>query len=305
MATPMTPAQWLARLAAEGVDAREYSSWRTHERDDETGKAFGPVFGITIHHTAGTNSLDLVYDGTSSLPGPLAHTHMDKSGVARMISAGRANHAGSFAQNAHDAVLAESSVHPYPDSAEPVDGNDHYYGIEAENRGDGTDVWPLRQYVAMVKWATAVCRHHGWSEHSVIGHREGTRRKIDPKGPVETMGSFSMDTFRQDVKTALALPAGVWPNQEDEVALTAAEISQVAKAVWSEAINNRFRLDANGVPRDIPAALYLEYGDGHYDDLANKLAALQATVNAISTGGVDLDALAVKVADELYRRMAQ
>src|SRR3546814_16141661 len=92
-----------------------------------------------------------------------------------MISGGRANHAGTFAQNAHNAVLAESPVHPYPDSAEPVDGNDKYYGLEIENRGDGSDPYPMVQYVAAVKWATAICRFHGWTENSVLGHKEGTR----------------------------------------------------------------------------------------------------------------------------------
>ncbi len=228
MATPMTASQFLAALRAENVDAREYGDWRNHERDDETGKAFGPVNGVVIHHTVSNNSLAFCYNGSASLPGPLCHTHLAKSGVASMLSAGRANHAGTFAQNAHDAVVNESSVHPYPDSAEPVDGNDHYYGIEIENWGNGTDVYPWVQYVAAVRWATAICRFHGWSHNSVIGHKEGTRRKVDPSGPVEQPGGneepFTMNQFRADVKAALALPAGVWPQtapvppvEEDEV----------------------------------------------------------------------------------------
>jgi hypothetical protein len=312
--TPLTAQQLFDTLKREGVDPKEFRSWRTHGRDSATGKTFGPVHGVVIHHTAGTNSLDLVYDGTSSLPGPLCHTHLSKTGVATMISAARANHAGTFAQNAHDAVLAEDGLHPYPDAAEPVDGNDHYYGIEIENLGNGADVYPWVQYVKSVKWATAICRAHGWSQHSVIGHREGTRRKIDPKGPVETLGAFDMNGFRMDVREALALPAGVWPNQEEDVALTDQEKNDIAvlsaQKVWGHLINNRFRLDGAGIPRDIPAALYLEYGDGHYDALdaqltllSAKLDALKEQVETVEVGGVDLDSLAVKVADELYRRM--
>jgi len=311
--TPLSPQQLFDALNREGVDPKEFRSWRTHGRDSATGKTFGPVHGVVIHHTAGTNSLDLVYDGTASLPGPLCHTHLSKTGVATMISARRANHAGSFARNAHNAVLAESTTHPYPDAAEPVDGNDHYYGIEIENLGNGTDVYPWVQYVKAVRWATAICRAHGWSEHSVIGHKEGTRRKIDPKGPtVGPEGStiyFSMAAFRMDVRDALALPAGVWPNQEEDVALTDQEKNDIAvlsaQKVWAASINNRFRPDAAGIPRDIPAALYLEYGDGHYDDLVARLDALKEQIETVEVGGVDLDALAVKVADELHRRMAQ
>lgn len=216
MATPLTADRLLGTLRAEGVNVHESKSWRTHNRDDETGRAWGPVNGIVIHHTAGSNSLALCYNGTSSLPGPLCHTHLSKAGVATMVGYGRANHAGSFAQNAHDAVVAESSVHPRPDAAEPVDANDRYYGIEIENLGTSRDPYPSVQYDAAVRWAAAICRAHGWTAHSVIGHREGTRRKIDPL--------FDMDTFRDAVAARLAHSADWDPHEEDDMP-TATEIA--------------------------------------------------------------------------------
>ena len=314
--TPMTEAQWLAALHAEGVStSTPYSGWATHGRDGETGRAFGPVHGVVIHHTAGSNSLALCYNGTSSLPGPLCHGHLPKSGRVNMISRLRANHAGSFAQNAHNAVLAESSVHPYPDASEPVDGNDSYYGLEIENLGDGSDVYPWEQYVAAVKWATAICRFHGWTQNSVIAHKEGTRRKIDPKGPVEQPGgNFTMTQFRADVRDALALPAGVWAGQEEDMALTEDDIAKVARAV----------LDADRVPAVAPPYNNTDYETnkywstsyGIYSAVRASREAMRRTrtieadvvtikekVEALTVGGVDLDALAVKVADELYRRM--
>lgn len=312
--TPMTPGQWLEKLRAEGVTVTGYLTWETHERDDETGKTFGPVNGVTIHHTAGRDSKSVCYNGTSSLPGPLCHSYLPKTGTVHMMSAGRANHAGTFAQNAHNAVLNESSVHPYPDAAEPVDGNDHYYGIEIENLGDGEDEYTWAQYVAAVKWATAICRHHGWTENSVIGHKEGTRRKIDPKGPVnsphEATFAWTMDRFRRDVKAALALPAGEWQSKEESVALTTADVAKIAKtdgvfkspdyALATE--ENKFwtlesyqyetyrtaRTGAQGVAR-----------------LEAAVKALSAKVDALQTGGVDLDALADKVADKLADRLAE
>lgn len=316
--TPMTPTQWLARQSAEGVNIRGYSSWTSHGRDAATGKTFGPVNGVVIHHTAGTSSLSLCYNGTSSLPGPLCHTHLAKTAVASMVSVHRANHAGSFAQNAHDAVLAEASVHPYPDSAEPVDGNDHYYGIEIENLGNGTDPYPWGQYVAAVKWATAICRHHGWSENSVIGHKEGTRRKIDPKGPVEQPGgneeTLTMNGFRRDIRAALALPAGVWPNQEEEdVALSAEDIDKVADKV----VEKIFKADV--IAAVAPPDNNADWADGndkwsfgyavHSPNVVGRetrrlVREVQAKVDALSTGGVDLDALAKKVADLLAARLA-
>lgn len=194
MAKPMTPAQWRTALKAEGVRFTEHSGWTTHNRNHKG--PFSNVNGVVIHHTAGTSSLGLVWSGTAELPGPLAHAHLSKSGLVTLTSSGRANHAGSFAQNAHDAVVAEATVHPKPSAAEPVDGNAHYYGIEVENRGVSSDPYPAVQYDQIVRWAAAICRHHGWTAQSVIGHREGTTRKIDP--------IYSMNAFRDAVDQRLA-----------------------------------------------------------------------------------------------------
>lgn len=217
MATPMTAAEMLDALQREGVAvAQPYSGWRTHNRN-HVGR-WGGVNGVVIHHTAGSNSRTLCYYGTSALPGPLCHAHLEKSGKLNMIGHGRANHAGSFAANAHAAVVAERSSHPRPDASEPVDGNAHYYGLEIENLGNGRDPYPAKQYDAAVRWAAAICRHHGWSADSVIGHAEGTRRKIDPKGPLATGGAFDMDKFRRDVQARLdASPgSGATPTPSDK-----------------------------------------------------------------------------------------
>ncbi|WP_309049288.1 N-acetylmuramoyl-L-alanine amidase [Streptomyces sp.] len=201
MATPLSADRFLAALRAEGVKVAERSGWRTHNRNSKG--AWGPVNGIVIHHTAGTNSLNLCWSGTADLPGPLCHTHLAKTGVATMLSAGRANHAGTFAANAFNSMLNESSTHPRPDAAEPVDANARTYGIEIENLGNGSDPYPAAQYDQAVRWAAALCRAHGWTAHSVIGHKEGTRRKIDP--------SFDMDAFRDAVAARLAHDAGWSP----------------------------------------------------------------------------------------------
>ncbi|WP_256123225.1 N-acetylmuramoyl-L-alanine amidase [Streptomyces sp. EN16] len=200
----MTATQFVKALEDEGVDVKEYRSWRTHNRNHK-----GPwsnVNGVVIHHTAGTNSLALCYDGMIGLPGPLCHTHLAKSGVATMVGHGRANHAGSFPTNAFNAMLNESSTHPRPSGPENVDANARTYGIEIENLGNGKDFYPKRQYDAAVRWAAAICRFHGWSADSVIGHKEGTTRKIDPKGPIGDKDGppFDMNQFRRDVDARLA-----------------------------------------------------------------------------------------------------
>ncbi|MET9411265.1 N-acetylmuramoyl-L-alanine amidase [Streptomyces sp. NPDC002935] len=219
MATPLTPDRLLAILKAEGVKTAEYPGWRTRERDDETGKPFGPVHMILNHHTAGRDSLAVVAkNGVAGLPGPLAHIHLAKSGLATMCSAGRANHAGLMAKNAYDSFNTESSTHPAPSKASgTVDGNDVSYGIETENLGNGTDVYPRAQYDAWVRINAAFCRAYGWSAESCGCHKETSiEGKVDPLGPVEgygTRGKFSYTgkQFRADVAERLKHPASWLP----------------------------------------------------------------------------------------------
>jgi hypothetical protein len=195
MATPMTADQRLAAYRAEGLTVREYPGWRDHNRDTATGKAFGPVVGVLIHHTAGHNDKDICYKGRPDLPGPLCHNWLGKTAGLWMIGQGRANHAGLVDGDVVAALMAEKSPLPRDDGAD-TDGNDVLYGLEIENLGDGKDPYPVDQYRDAVRWAAAHCRAHGWSEKSVAGHKEVQPGKVDP--------SFDMDVFRADVRKQLA-----------------------------------------------------------------------------------------------------
>ncbi|MFE2019895.1 N-acetylmuramoyl-L-alanine amidase [Streptomyces sp. NPDC059499] len=220
MAAPLTASRLLAILKAEGVKTAEYPDWRTRGRDAATGRPFGPVHMVLNHHTAGSNSLAVVAkNGVAGLPGPLAHIHLAKSGLATMCSAGRANHAGPMAKNAYTSFLNESSTHPAPSKASgTVDGNDVSYGIETENLGNGKDVYPRAQYDAWVRINAAFCREFGWSAESCGCHKEtSVEGKIDPKGPVEGYGArgrfdFTPGQFRKDVAERLRHAASWSPS---------------------------------------------------------------------------------------------
>src|SRR5690606_29533641 len=144
MAKPLSANQLLSALKKEGLDVREYRSWRTHNRNHKG--AWGPVNGIVIHHTAGRDSLNLVYNGTSALPGPLCHSHLDKNGVVRMIRDARANPTLSFTHNSLNTVTKESNPQPGTLGAERKDGNANNCEIEIENLGDGKDQPLTKQY---------------------------------------------------------------------------------------------------------------------------------------------------------------
>lgn len=200
MSQPMNVTQWASVLKSEGVRVKVNDDASTHNRNGH-GR-WGDVKGVMVHHTAGTDSLRVCRNGTADLPGPLCHAHIDKSGLVTLISTGRTNHAGRGSRAVFDAVLREDAT-PVTGPDE-VDGNAYFYGFEIENRGDGKDLYPEAQYDAVVRLVSAVCRHHGWDPLSVIGHKQWTKRKIDP--------SFSVYDFRDAVAARLAHDASWDPD---------------------------------------------------------------------------------------------
>jgi hypothetical protein len=111
---------------------------------------------------------------------------------------GRANHAGSGAQNVLSSLLAESEPSaPGPDA---VDGNAVLYGNEVMHPGDHSP-YPDVQIEAAVRFNAAVCEHHGWTSNSSIMHKEWTRRKPD----MSFHNPRSGRDFRAEVARALEL----------------------------------------------------------------------------------------------------
>lgn len=233
MATPLSAAAVLAALRAEGVKVVEVGNWRTHNRNSKG--AFDPLNGSMVHHTVtkGTAStVKICRDGYSSLPGPLCHGVIAKNGQVHLVGWGRANHAGG----GDPAVLAQVTAESYgtrpsaptKGNSTGTDGNRHFYGWECENLGDGKDPWPAAQYDAIVRTQAALCRAHGWSAKSVIGHLEWSSDKIDPRG-------FAMADLRADIAERLTHPAS-WspgttapttPSKEPTVASTDKQIADL------------------------------------------------------------------------------
>lgn len=301
MAKPMTPEQWLNALRAEGVtDIVEMPGWRTNNRNHI--KAFTDVHATMIHHTAGEGPglPSLVFNGTADLPGPLCHEYLDRGGRLYLVGNGRANHAGTVARNAYDAVLNESGIHPYPDAAEPIDGNSISYGLECENNGAAERTWPAKQYDVAVRVQAARCRFHGWTANSVWAHKEATCRKpVDPR--------LDMNNFRARVAERLAHAPSWNPNkEEDDMTLT----DEDAKKVWY----------ADHIPAVPPPYNNADWHDGNETwtakyalgtvaaagrETLDRIRTIEAKVDALALGGVDLDALATKVADLLAARLAE
>ncbi|MFF2964214.1 N-acetylmuramoyl-L-alanine amidase [Streptomyces sp. NPDC057963] len=238
MAAPLSADRLLQALRAEGVHVVEVGNWRAHNRNSKG--PWGPVNGSIVHHTVtkGTAStVAMVRDGYTALPGPLCHGMIAKDGRVHMVGWGRTNHAGGGDPRVLEQVIAESyGTRPTPPTkgnANGTDGNARFYGWECENLGDGKDPWPRAQYQAIVRVQAALCRAHGWSAKSVIGHREWSADKVDPRG-------IDMPELRADVAERLKHPASWNPNEEDPMAgITKKDIFD---AVW--------KTDAIGGPAD-------------------------------------------------------
>ncbi|MGW6011650.1 N-acetylmuramoyl-L-alanine amidase [Streptomyces sp. NPDC055210] len=195
MASPMSAGSFLSRLKAEEITVVEVGDWEHHNRNHKG--PWGPVHGVMIHHTVTSGSqrtVEICRDGYSGLPGPLCHGVITKDGRVHLVGYGRSNHAGLGDDDVLRAVIAETALPS--DNEANTDGNRHFYGFECENLGDGEDPWPAAQLDAIARAAAAVCRHHGWTERSVIGHLEWQPGKIDPRG-------FTMAAMRARVRALL------------------------------------------------------------------------------------------------------
>ncbi|MFI9050289.1 N-acetylmuramoyl-L-alanine amidase [Streptomyces sp. NPDC053427] len=195
MAVPLSADRFLEALEAEGLRVAEVGDWRTHNR--EHMGPWGPVHGIVVHHTATSgaeSTVRLCYNGHTDLPGPLCHGVITKDGTVHLVGCGRANHAGLGDGDVLRAVIAEKRLPP--DNDTDTDGNQVFYGFECENLGDGKDPWPAAQMAALEKAAAALCRAHGWTERSVIGHLEWQPGKVDPRG-------FTMEGLRERIRERL------------------------------------------------------------------------------------------------------
>ena len=218
MSTPLSADRLLKALRDEGLKVQEYPGWRTNNRN-HIGP-WGPVHGVMIHHTvtSGTaSSVELCFNGHSSLPGPLCHGVIDKAGTVHLVGNGRANHAGSGDGDVLQAVINEQ---PLPaDNEANTDGNRYFYGFEAINLGDGKDPWPAAQLEAIERASAALCRAHGWTYQSVLRHLDWQPGKVDPRG-------VDWPAMQTRIKTRLG---NTTPPPQEEDDMTPEQAKQLAE----------------------------------------------------------------------------
>lgn len=160
----MTLQTWLAgELRDAGLVVHETNGWTTRQ----TRNGFDPV-GIVNHDTVTPPGISLAAEqailikGRPDLAGPLAQTGGHRDGSVSVIAAGRCNHNG-YGLWGNDAFGHEVFC---------------YGGLPGH-----IEPWNAAQRRTSEILNAVICRHFGWNESRVKGHKEtDPTRKIDPFG---------------------------------------------------------------------------------------------------------------------------
>ena len=155
-------------LEKNGVKVKRVSGWKTRGRPGTF-----QVKGGMMHHTASqprpgndAPALSICIHGRGDLQGPLCQALLGRDNVVYLIAAGRANHAGSGG----------------PWGAVPQDsGNAYFVGLECENNGVG-ESWSEEMRATAATFFAVLAKWKGFSPSMLIGHKNWTSRKIDPRG---------------------------------------------------------------------------------------------------------------------------
>lgn len=260
---------WLADvLRSAGLTVHEVSGWRT--RGSAT---WGPIRGITCHHTAGSRTstdegeIRVLLNGSSSAPPPIAQLYLSRTGHWWVVGSGMCYH----------------NLVGWAGPNEGL-GNANLIGIEAQHSG-GDEPWTSTQYNSYVHGVAALVKRLGISVSRVAGHKEHQPgSKSDP--------TFNMNTFRTRVAEALeddVTPAELFAAElYNPVTQTNARFGAFIQSINSEAYRGRLAAEA---------ALAAVQGDSSQQilDRINELAAqesqrdseLRALVEQAQNGELD------------------
>ena len=161
-----------AALRRYGLTVETVAGWETR------GSATFNPRGVVCHWTAGPKagdrpSLRICINGRKGLPGPLCNVFLTRAGVAVVVAAGRANHAGAGGWNG-------------------LTGNSSVFGIEAEASGNE---WTEAQRSAYPRVVAALVDLAGGNVANVCGHYEWAT----PAGRKVDIAGYTMQLMRAQV----------------------------------------------------------------------------------------------------------
>ena len=185
-----------AALAAHGLTVESVPGWQTR------GSATFTPGGVVCHWTAGPRaatgrpSLGVVTNGRAGLPGPLCNVYLDRQGVAVVVAAGRANHAGAGGWR-------------------NLAGNSTVFGIEAEAAGDGD--WTPAQRATYPHVVAALLDLIGRDASWACGHNEwAPTRKIDIRDWDMTLMRAQVTDIQTSTGPEAAIQSDTNPTSEED-----------------------------------------------------------------------------------------
>ncbi len=202
---------WLADvLRAAGLDVIEYDGWQ--ERTNRPFDSYTPI-ALLDHHTAGSSILTNYPDPPDWPDSRLAkvcNLTIRGSGIVVVLNAGYAYDSGNGDRKVLDAVRndqpAPAPTDTYDNLGHPagpnpgITGNPWFIDIEVQHLGNGDPIHPP-QREALITANRAICDRMGWNpETRLLGHREWTKRKVDPRwdGFSNPMPQIRIDSQPED-----------------------------------------------------------------------------------------------------------
>lgn len=198
-------------LAMFGVDFITIDGWQERAAKGEDERDYTPV-GLLNHHTAGP----AWYPVSKLLT--KCNLYIDPAGMVHVVSSGYQYDSGYGDPNVLYRVRNGLPIEPPQDTvvADRINGNPWFIDIEVGHPGDGSPI-PPAQRGALIRTNAAICHMMGFDPATqVIGHKEWTRRKIDPRwsslGHPDSMDFIRIDTMRalEDWKEKNGMPKEQW-----------------------------------------------------------------------------------------------
>ena len=243
-------------LRAAGLTVVETTGWATRGYD---GQDLTETAGVLWHHTATAReryaadsapTLGTCIGGRPDLAGPLCNIVLGRNGVAYLVAAGVANHAGAGSA-----------------PGVPTDLGNHYLiGIEMESSGVAPWDWTAAQLAAAPRLGAALERnylnHLPPEMRLQLGHLEySSQGKIDPAG-----WPGGMDGLRMAINDVLNNKGA------DNMALTDADITKLFNAAVPR---------QGGMKGDTSLKGMIGYNDSNLGRIINTQAAQNAQISAL------------------------
>ncbi|KWW97387.1 hypothetical protein LI90_4359 (plasmid) [Carbonactinospora thermoautotrophica] len=240
--------------------------------------------GVIWHHTAGslaggpTASLQTCIRGRSDVPGPLCQVYVGRDLAVRVVTYGRANHAGAGG--------------PWRDV--PRDsGNAYFVGVEVESTGNpATEPWTPQMLDVCRRVMAGILDHIGQPADRLIGHKEwAPGRKPDP---------HSLDMGRERALVAELLRHGPAAYSTTPTTSTEEDEMPSVKEIWTSAESVQSAGSRDG---RLAAGPIIGRTLEAVRDLQAKFAALNASVAEIGRAVAALSQGEKITPDELAARM--